>query len=366
MTEFLKFVKNESTEINEKELIAEPEINLLTEAKSDDLLALYKLLIENKSSSTWRNERKTYEINENNSLISKTNDFFRIGSSVQKSNWGKVLKLITKLFKDSSSFQSILRKLEDEKVLLWKLYIYNNMLKMMITEPSKDGETIYAGISNKDFVKLLNKESITFTFYGEVYMPVDSVFVENSKLKIKLPFLFKTKKEEKTDTIEIHVANDGTSIYCNCPGITTYVNEKVKETREKLEKFAMNNFAFSNAKILKLFDELFKPLENKQGEAELVKTILREIGMEIGSSNYNNENEKSGYVSIKRWDKVNFIFDLDNVSSADWVIERTLDKKSVSFLDKFVDRYNKKYKNKVQVSWNTSEKWHVDFRVHKI
>lgn len=366
MTEFLKFVKNESTEINEKELITEPEINLLTEAKSDDLLSLYKLLIENKSSSSWRNERKTYEINENNSLISKNDNFFRIGSSVQKTNWGKVLKLITKLFKDSSSFQSILRKLEDEEVLLWKLYIYNNMFKMIITEPSKDGEAIYAGISNKDFVKLLNKESITFNFYGEVYMPIDSVSIENAKLKIKLPFLFRTKKEEKTDTIELHVANDGTSIYCNCPGITTYVNENVKETREKLEKFIMRNFAFSTAKILNPFDELFKPLENKQGEAELVKTVLKEIGTEIGSTDYNNETEKSGFVSIKRWDKVNFIFDLDNASSADWVIERTLDKKSISFLDKFVERYNKKYKNKVQISWSTAEKWHIDFKVQKI
>ena len=128
----------------------------------------------------------------------------------------------------------------------------------------------------------------------------------------------------------------------------------------------MKNLAFSSAKILKPFDELFKTLETKQGEAELVKTVLREIGTEIGSSDYSNETEKSGYVSIKRWDKVNFIFDLDNATSADWVIERTLDKKSAVFLDKLVDRYNKKYKSKIHVSWSTSEKWYVEFKVQKI
>lgn len=362
MSDFLNFINQ--NEINLIKNINESE--LLTEAKSDDILALYKLLIADKSTSTWRNERKTFEIDENNNLITRTNDFFRVGSSVQKQSWGKVLKLITKIFKADTSFSKILQKLEDEDVLLWKLYFYNSSFKMMITEPSKDGETMYAGVSNKDFVKLLNKEGIIFNFSNEVYMPVDSVLVEDGKLKIKLPFLFKTKKDEKSDTIELHIARDGTSIYCNCPAVSTYVNEKVKETRDKLEKFVMKNFAFSSSKILKPFDELFKSLDTKQGESELVKTVLREIGTEIGSSNYNNEDEKSGYVSIKRWDKVNFIFDLDNATSADWVIERTLDKKSVAFLDKFVDRYNKKYKSKIHVSWNTSEKWYIEFRVQKI
>lgn len=354
--------------INNKEdaEITESLDELLTEAKADDILALYRLLMTNRSTSTWKNERKTFEIDENNNLITRTNDFFRVGSGVQKQNWGKVLKLITKLFKDDSSFSKLLQQLEDETVLLWKVFFHNSSFKMMITEPSKEGETMYAGVSNKDFVKLLNKEGIIFNFSNEVYMPVDSVIVEDGKLKIKLPFLFKTKKDEKSDTIEIHVASDGTSLYCNCPAIITYVDEKVKETREKLEKFVMKNLSFSSAKILKPFDELFKTLETKQGEAELVKTVLREIGTEIGSSNYSNETEKSGYVSIKRWDKVNFIFDLDNATSADWVIERTLDKKSVAFLDKFVDRYNKKYKSKIHVSWNTSEKWYIEFRVQKI
>lgn len=350
----------------EDEEITESLDELLTEAKADDILALYRLLMTNRSTSTWRNERKTFELDENNNLITRSNDFFRVGSGVQKQSWGKVLKLITKLFKDDSSFSKLLQQLEDESVLLWKVYFYNSSFKMMITEPSKEGETMYVGVSNKDFVKLLNKEGIVFNFSSEAYMPVDSVTVEDSKLKIKFPFLFKTKKDEKSDTIEIHVASDGTSLYCNCPAITTYVGEKVKETREKLEKFVMKNLSFSSAKILKPFDELFKTLETKQGEAELVKTVLREIGTEIGSSNYSNETEKSGYVSIKRWDKVNFIFDLDNATSADWVIERTLDKKSAVFLDKLVDRYNKKYKSKIHVSWSTSEKWYVEFKVQKI
>ena len=148
------------TDVNETE--SDDDALADAEAKADDILALYRLLIANKSTSTWRNERKTFEIDENNNLITRTNDFFRVGSSVQKQSWGKVLKLITKLFKDDMSFSYLLQKLEDEEVLLWKLYFYSGNLKMMITEQSKEGETMYAGVSNKDFVKLLNKEGIIF------------------------------------------------------------------------------------------------------------------------------------------------------------------------------------------------------------
>ena len=353
-------------ESKDEEEITESADNILNEAKADDILSLYRLLIQNKSSSTWRNERKTFEIDEDNNLISRTNDFFRVGESVQRANWSKVLKLITKLFKDDGSFNRLLQKLEDEEVLLWKLYFYSSNFKMMITEQSEKGDAMFVSVSNKDFVKLLNKEGITFNFSNVIRMPVDSVVTEDNILKIKLPFLFKNKKNEKTDTIKLLVGDSGNAIYCNVPIVGTYESDKVKDTRDKLDKFITSNLDISINKILKPFDELFKSLDARHNEAELVKTVLRELMNEISSSYINNEDEKSGYVSIKRWDKVNFIFDLDNVTSADWVIERTLDKKSVVFLDKLVDKYNKKYKNKIHVSWNTSEKWHVDFRVQKI
>lgn len=340
--------------------------NILNEAKSDDILSLYRLLIQNKSQSTWRNNFKSIEIDENNNLISITNNYFRVGESVQRANWAKVLKLITKLFKYNTSFNDLLQKLEDEEVLLWKLYFNNSDFKMVISVPAEKGDYMVATATNKDFVNLLNKEGIIFKFLDVVNMPVDSVTTENNILKIKLPFLFLNKKNEKTDTIKLLVGDSGNAIYCNVPSVSSYEGDKVKETRDRFENFITYNLNFSNNKILKEFDALFKTLESRHREAELVKTVLREIGSEISSSNFNNEDEKSGYVSIKRWDKVNFIFDLDNATSADWVIERTLDKKSVVFLDKFVDKYNKKYKSKIHVSWNTSEKWNIDFRVQKI
>ena len=355
--------------ISENKVIEHPEQienEVINEGVIEDVTNLFYILsTKYKGTSNWSNKSLNCLIINDNKLMSNGTSYMMFYKSKIKDK--NDLKIITNYLKKTKD-EKIMADFDADKVLLWafqKNKDISNTLQFAITEPvAKDGFYHTTFIKLDKFITAIESLGVELDSSVNLGLDYESMLYnkEQNQIEIKTPVEFIDNDKVKTNTIIIKEAADGINIRTNI--ISTYasetIEEKIKKISEKLQKF-LNKFKFKEFE--KLVRTHFEYISTKQADADIIKNVTKRLASEVGTSNFD---ENKGFVSIKRWDKMNFIFDIANASSADWIIERTLDKASITYLEKLVQKIEKEFKNKVRIQWSKAEKWHIDFEISKV
>lgn len=174
----------------------------------------------------------------------------------------------------------------------------------------------------------------------------------------------KTKEGTPKNTLVVKVASNGTGLFSNF--LTTYTSSSPKTDEDTLATWLKDHIkGFKITDFRKMVSANFSHAQDNYDAENAVKAGVDALKSEIGESAQSEVENGRGYVGIKRWSKVAFEFDMDNVTSADWTISRTLTPKSVKYIDDMVARVEKKLKGMIKITWTTEEKWNLSFTINK-